>query len=165
MWMGWSLRHGFACLAIITIGATISVLLYLTTDNLSRAHPSVFRKDFVTRWIRSPWRGGHAFIYSNFEEQTNGARNLWQLEMWAELLGIEVAEPFAVDSMFGLKGATSNISQALRFSDYYDIEKWNKRLREYGASPLVKWESFLSTAPHEAIIVYTVMKPIDEPNR
>jgi len=86
--------------------------------------------------------------------------------MWAELLGIEVAEPFAVDSMFGLKGATStNISQALRFSDYYDIEKWNKRLREYGASPLVKWESFLSTAPHEAIIVYTVMKPIDEPNR
>ena len=92
MWMGWSLRHGFACLAVITIGVTISVLLYLTTDNLSRPHPSVFRKDFVTRWIRLPWRGGHAFIYSNFEEQTNGARNLWQLEMWAELLGIEVAE-------------------------------------------------------------------------
>ena len=24
---------------------------------------------------------GHMFIYSSFEEQTNGARNLWQLEM------------------------------------------------------------------------------------
>ena len=79
--------------------------------------------------------------------------------MWAKLLSIKVAEPFAVDSMFGLKGAI-NISQALRFSDYFDIDKWNKMLMDYGASPLVKWESFLSTAPRKAIIVYTVLKPV-----
>jgi len=155
--MDCSLKHGFACLSIITFG--VSLWLYLTTDNLP--HPSVFRKNFLTQWIQS--QGGHAFIYSNFEEQTNGARNLWQLEMWAKLLDIKVAEPFAVDSMFGLKGATSNFSQALRFSDYYDIEKWNKRLMDYSASPLVKWESFLFTAPREAIIVYSVMKPINKP--
>ena len=29
---------------------------------------------------------GHIFVYSSFEEQTNGARSLWQLEMWAKLL-------------------------------------------------------------------------------
>ena len=111
----------------------------------------------------SPKQGGHAFIYSNFEEQTNGARNLWQLQMWAKLLNIKVAEPFAVDSMFGLKGALPNISQALRFSDYFDIEAWNSKVVvEYGGSPLVKWEDFLSKAPHKAIILCTVLRATNQ---
>jgi len=106
---------------------------------------------------------GHAFIYSNFEEQTNGARNLWQLQMWAKLLGIKVAEPFAVDSMFGLMGALPNISQTLRFSDYYNIEAWNSKVvGEYGGSPLVRWEDFLTKAPRKAIILCTVLRATDQ---
>ena len=66
-----------------------------------------------TKSSGEPVSQGHAFIYSNFEEQTNGAKNLWQFEMWAKLFDIKVAEPFAVDSMFGLKGALPNISQSL----------------------------------------------------
>ena len=106
---------------------------------------------------------GHAFIYSNFEEQTNGARNLWQLQMWAKLLDIKVAEPFAVDSMFGLMGALPNISQTLRFSDYYNIEAWNSKVvGEYGGSPLVRWEDFLTKAPRKAIILCTVLRATDQ---
>ena len=106
---------------------------------------------------------GHMFIYSSFEEQTNGARNLWQLEMWAKLLDMKVAEPFAVDSMFGVMGAVPHFNQALRFRDYYDIEKWNRKVNEYGGSPLVKWEDFLSKAPRQAIILYALLRPLKKP--
>ena len=106
---------------------------------------------------------GHIFVYSSFEEQTNGARNLWQLEMWAKLLDMKVAVPFAVNSMFGISGAAPNFDQALRFSDYYDIEEWNKSVRKYGGSPLVQWEEFLCTAPLNAVILYTIMRPSDRP--
>ena len=119
-------------------------------------------KSTTTKPSGEPVSQGYAFIYSNFEEQTNGARNLWQLEMWAKLFDIKVAEPFAVDSMFGLKGALPNTSQSLRFSDYYDIKMWNKMVSEYGGSPLVKWENFLSNAPHKAVILCTVMRAVKQ---
>ena len=61
---------------------------------------------------------GYVALYSSYEEQTNGARNLWQLEIWAKLVGMRVVEPFAIDSLFGIKGATSNFSKPLKFSDY-----------------------------------------------
>ena len=141
---------------------TTPAVRWLSTQPLTATTPAVRSSSIqpsTATTTKPQVSQGHAFIYSSYEEQTNGARNLWQLKMWAKLLNIKVAEPFAVDSMFGLKGAI-NISQALRFSDYFDIEKWNKMLVDYGASPLVKWESFLSTAPREAIIVYTVLKPV-----
>ncbi|XP_065904967.1 uncharacterized protein [Dysidea avara] len=106
---------------------------------------------------------GHMFIYSSFEEQTNGARNLWQLEMWAKLLDMKVAEPFAVDSMFGVMGAVPHFNQTLRFSNYYDVEKWNQKVTKYGGSPLVKWEEFLSKAPRQAIILYALLRPLKKP--
>ena len=106
---------------------------------------------------------GHMFIYSSYEEQTNGARNLWQLQMWAKLLDMKVAEPFAVDSLFGVMGAVPDFNQTLRFSDYYDIGKWNQKVIEYGGSPLVKWEEFLSKAPRQVIILYALLRPFEKP--
>ena len=106
---------------------------------------------------------GHVFVYSSFEEQTNGARDLWQLEMWAKLLNMKVAMPFAVNSMFGISGAVPNFDQALRISDYYNIDEWNKMAVKFGGSPLVQWEEFLSTAPLNAVILYTLMRPSDKP--
>jgi len=99
---------------------------------------------------------GHILVYSSYEEQTNGARNLWQLHMWAAILKMRVVEPFAVESMFGVIGALPNFTQSLRFSDYYDTDKWNKLVKVYGGSSLVRWEDFLSNAPRKVIILYTL---------
>jgi len=108
-------------------------------------------------------RQGHILVYSSYEEQTNGARNLWQLQMWAKTLKMKVAEPFAVNSMFGMFGAIPNCNQTLRFGDYYDIEKWNNLINEYGGDPLVKWEEFLPKAPRKAILLYTILRFIEKP--
>ena len=102
---------------------------------------------------------GHVFLYSSFEEQTNGARNLWQLEMWAKQANMTVAEPFAVDSMFGVMGAAPDFNKVLRFRDYYDKEKWNEMVNKYNGSPLIEWEQFLPNAPRQAIILYTILRP------
>ena len=102
-------------------------------------------------------------IYSSYEEQTNGARNMWQLQMWAKTLKMRVIEPFAVNSMFGVIGALPNYTQALRFSDYYDIDKWNKGATFYGGSSLLQWEEFLSNAPHKVIVLYTLLRAASKP--
>jgi len=106
---------------------------------------------------------GHIFVYSSYEEQTNGARNLWQLQMWAETLKMRVVEPFAVESMFGVIGALPNFTHSLRFSDYYDIDKWNKMAHDHGGSSLVQWEGFLSNAPRKVIVLYTLLRRVKEP--
>ena len=62
---------------------------------------------------------GHILIYSNYEEQTNGARNLWKLQMWAKTLNMRNTESFAVNPMFVVTGALTNYTQALQFHDYY----------------------------------------------
>ena len=103
---------------------------------------------------------GHIFVYSSYEEQTNGARNIWQLEIWAKLLDMKVAEPFAVNSVFGIMGIAPNFSQTLRFGDYYNIEIWNKEVMKYHGVPLTKWEEFLYKAPRKAIIFYTAMRSV-----
>ncbi|XP_065900724.1 uncharacterized protein [Dysidea avara] len=109
---------------------------------------------------------GHVFIYSSLEEQTNGARNIWQLEMWAKQVNMTaVAEPFAVNSMFGVMGAIPSFT-SLRFGDYFDKGKWNKMVNKYSGCPLVEWEEFVSTAPRQAIVLYTLLrtkKPGQEP--
>ena len=102
---------------------------------------------------------GHIVIYSNYEEQTNGARNLWQLQMWAKMLKMRIIEPFAVNSMFGVIGVLPNYTQALRFIDYYDIDKWNKKAHYHGGSSLVQWEEFLSNCSHKVIVLYTLLRP------
>ena len=101
---------------------------------------------------------GHILVYSSYEEQTNGARNLWQLEIWAKLLDMKVAEPFAVNSIFGIMGIAPNFNQTLQFGDYYDIEIWNQEVVKYHGVPLTKWEEFLSKAPRKAIIFNTAMR-------
>ena len=106
---------------------------------------------------------GHILIYSNYEEQTNGARNLWQLQMWAKTLKMRVTEPFAVNSMFGVIGALPNYTQALRFSDYYDIDKWNKMSHHHGGSSLVQWEEFLSNCSRKVIVLYTLLRETKKP--
>jgi len=106
---------------------------------------------------------GHIFVYSSFKKQTSGAINLWRLEIWAKLMNMKVAEPFAVDSILGIVGAAPHFNQVLRFRDYYDIEKWNLKVIKHGGSPLIKWEEFLSGAPHQAIILYTSLRPLGKP--
>ena len=131
--------------------------LVTAAQSTGYAKPNVHSKDINHQQLQ-----GHILVYSSFEEQTNGARNLWQLQMWAEIFKMRVVEPFAVESMFGVIGALPNVAQALRFSDYFDIEQWNKLANAYGGSSLVQWEDFLSKAPRKIVVLYTLTRNLKE---
>ena len=101
---------------------------------------------------------GYILPYSIFEEQTSGASNLWQLQIWAKQVGMYVVEPFAKDSLFTMHGAIPKFNRALRFGDYFDKEEWNRKVMKAGGNPLVQWEEFITSHPRDAIILYTLKK-------
>ena len=101
---------------------------------------------------------GYILPYSIYEEQTNGANNLWQLQLWAKQVGMHVVEPFAKDSIFAMNTIIPNFSQALRFGDYYDKEEWNRKVITAGGNPLVQWEEFIGDYPRNAIILHTIKR-------
>ena len=99
---------------------------------------------------------GHILPYSIYEEQTNAAKNLWQLQIFAKQVGVQVVEPFAKDSFFTMSGIAPNFSSALRFGDYVDKDKWNDMVTRDGGTPLVQWEEFIAKAPRKMIVLHTV---------
>ena len=107
---------------------------------------------------------GYILPYYIYEEQTNGATNLWHLQMYAKIVDMMVVEPFAQDSVFEMIGLAPNFNESLRFGDYFNKEKWNEIITDKGGNPLVVWEEFLSRAPREAIILYTLKRAdLEEP--
>ena len=101
---------------------------------------------------------GYILPYSIYEEQTNGANNLWQLQVWAKQVGMHVVEPFAIDSFFTMRTVIPKFDQVLRFGDYYDKDEWDRMVIKDGGNPLVKWEDFITSYPRDAIILYTVKR-------
>ena len=99
---------------------------------------------------------GYLLPYSIYEEQTNAAKNLWQLQIFAKQVGMKVVEPFAKDSFFTMSGIVHNFSEALRFGDYVNKDKWNNMVTRDGGTPLVPWEEFITKAPRKMIILHTV---------
>ena len=159
------LRKPGSCLAL---GLAIIVIIIATTVVVFRYDTGDDDRTLLCRRSAAHSRShgesdGHIFVYSSYEEQTNGARNLWQLEMWAKLMEMKVAEPFAVNSMFGVMGTAPNFNKSLRFSNYYDIQKWNSMVAKYDGSPLIRWEKFLNKAPRQAIILYTILRKVNRP--
>ena len=107
---------------------------------------------------------GYILPYSIFEEQTSGAKNLWQLQIFAKQVGMKVVEPFAKDSLFTMSGIAPNFGKALRFGDYFDKERWNEMVINDGGNPLVEWDEFIKRAPRKAIILHTLKnKDIQKP--
>ena len=90
---------------------------------------------------------GYIFPYSIYEEQTNGTRNLWQLQILAKQIGMQVVEPFAKDSFFTMNGIAPNFTKSLRFGDYVDKDIWNNMVTRDGGNPLVTWEEYITKAP------------------
>ena len=128
----------------------------ISHDNIKpTSHQAVHLTKPFNEQSPTPQEGGYIFPYSIYEEQTNGAKNLWQLQVFAKQVGMHVVEPFAKDSWFTMADIAPNFIQALRFGDYVDIDKWNHLVTRDGGNPLIQWKEFITKAPRKAIILYT----------
>ena len=99
---------------------------------------------------------GYVLPYKIYEQQTSAARNLWGLQFWANTVGMKVVEPFYAEHTLSFKSIIAGEStNVMKFSDLYNIDYWNKQSMERNCSELISWESFISNAPRNVILVFT----------
>ena len=103
---------------------------------------------------------GFALCTSYWEQQTNSLLNMWSFQKWANQSGnLSVVEPFASISVLGLPSEILydlDFANALRFSDYYDLEYWTKETAKYGIPPMVTWDTFIRYANRKIVVVILV---------
>ena len=98
----------------------------------------------------------YAISSSYWEQQTNGAINMFCMQRWANSVGLTVVEPFVSQSelKFPLQVLHNNtLIDALRLSDYIDIDYWNTRTNEWGVPPLETWENFVLHSTKNIVVV------------
>ena len=127
------------------LGSTVvglSLLLYETQYGSQRAAPTAMK-------------GGYTLAINYTDQMTGSAMNLLSLLCWAKGSELSVVEPFVIGSRFGasLKTGREGLEEnAVRLSDVFDIDVWQRHALHEGFSPLVSWEDFLLHAPRDLII-------------
>ena len=96
---------------------------------------------------------GYVLANNYYDQQTAALKNLLSLQCWAAQLNMPVVEPFMVKSIFQTPLKT-NVSDLLRFSDFYDMEQWNEGyVKPNSFLPFASWEDFVYTSPRDVILV------------
>ena len=139
------------------ITSTICLLCYLTWHNSYATKRILYLREFSTNQFSTSPAEKFVICYSYWEQQTNSVLNLWSFQKWANLSGnFSVVEPFASNSVLEFTYDLANqhhFDKALRFRDYFDIERWTKGTAKYGIPPLVSWKTFTQHTSKEVIVV------------
>ena len=105
----------------------------------------------------SDGKGGYLVALKYYEQQTQATRNFLQWQCLANNFGMKVVEPFIYKSTISFPFSfisTNNGVLPLRFGDLIDMKVWNQQtLMKYRYTSVVRWEEFVSKAPHNIIIV------------
>ena len=106
---------------------------------------------------QSRYMGGYMLSFRYYEQQTQGIRNLLQMQCLADSFGMKIVEPFIVRSQFVIPlfnaSSTENLTKKyLGLSDLVDMERWNTETHmKFGYTAVSTWEDFLLKAPRKII--------------
>lgn len=125
--------------------------ILLQRDSRDTVNASMLQQETVSSSIVRRDGGGYALAGDYWEQLTSGSRNLQNLQCWAGKIGLNVVEPFAVNSV--LQTPLSVTPPSLKFSDLIDMESWNIESIHLGNARLQSWETFLREASHDVITV------------
>jgi len=108
-----------------------------------------------------PHRRGVILVTRYAEQQVGAAMNMFSLQKWAKTVGASVVEPFIQNSEFRLPIISSqdSLNRRLQFSDYFDIDTWNKMSILNNGTPLISFETFLQYKPKKYIFVTIINNP------
>lgn len=96
---------------------------------------------------------GYVLAVNYYEQQSMGSRNLFQLQCWAQWLGLAVVKPVMKDSFLLTPLDQRQQQTLLKFEDSFDLKEWSQQTSVSQFAPLVEWSEFLSKAPRDAILV------------
>ena len=101
--------------------------------------------------------GGYMLSFRYYEQQTQGTRNLLQMQCLAHSFGMKVVEPFVYKSTFAIPisevSSTVDLSKKyLSLGDLVDMNQWNTEAHsKFGYTSITSWEDFLLHAPRNII--------------
>ena len=96
---------------------------------------------------------GYVLAVNYYEQQSMGSRNLFQLQCWAQQLGLAVVKPIMKDSFLLTPLDQHQQQTLLKFEDSFDLKEWSLQTIISQFAPLVEWSEFLSKAPRNVILV------------
>lgn len=96
---------------------------------------------------------GYVLAVNYYEQQSMGSRNLFQLQCWAQCLGLSVVKPVMKDSFLLTPLDQGQQQSLLKLEDSFDLYEWNKLTSASKYAPLVGWSKFMSNAPRNVILV------------
>ena len=153
---------------MVLAGFTIAVLIFISLIYRSQTYSAIpqrkhvpqstsFQHDSGEATLSTEKKASKGFIFAlGFGDQMTGScMNLVSLQCWAHELSLSVLEPFVVRTRFGISiktGQEGVKANAVRLSDVFDIDFWQKYTERMKYSHLVSWEDFLSSAPRKLII-------------
>ena len=100
-----------------------------------------------------PSTKGYILAVNYYEQQSMGSRNLFQLQCWAQHLGLAVVKPVMKDSFLLTPLDERQQQSLLKFEDSFDLQEWTRQTTASNFAPLVEWSDFLSKAPRNVILV------------
>ena len=94
-------------------------------------------------------------------QMTRAIRNMLVQQCWAGFLkeDVVITEPFSIESKLVHEPKIWNILEkgqlhtAARFGDYYNLTYYNEQSMKHGSAQLIRWETFLASAPRKAVAV------------
>lgn len=96
---------------------------------------------------------GYVLAVNYYEQQSMGSRNLFQLQCWAQQLGLAVVKPVMKESFLLTPLDHHQQQTLLKFEDSFDLKEWSLQTSISQFAPLVEWLEFLSKAPRNVIHV------------
>ena len=78
---------------------------------------------------------------------------MWSFQKWAHKSGnLKVVEPFAIESVLEFPSPKHQLTDTLRFRDYFDLDHWTKETAKLNIEPLVTWDTFVKYANRKVIV-------------
>ena len=115
--------------------------------------PQSIKKSAVLTERSEPSTRGYVLAVNYYEQQSMGSRNLFQLQCWAQHLGLVVVKPVMRDSFLLTPLDQHQQQTLLRFEDSFNLQAWMKQTSISHFAQLVEWSEFLSKAPRNVILV------------
>ncbi len=151
---------GGAVFTLVVVVFGLSVLL-LSTKNHRHSNnihhqepsPSFSRIEEEVKTVRNL---GYFFALKYYEQQTQATKNFLQMQCLASSYGMQVVEPFLVESQLAFPFSRLGQDQPVnfRFGDIIDLNLWNQQTQEnYGYPAVASWGQFLDSAPRNLVIV------------
>ena len=135
-----TVRLAVLCVATIVVCLT----LYFTAVSSPRTEH---------QYVKPSPAVGHVMALHYAGQQGAGVRVLVSLQRWVKMTGLPmlIVEPFIYDSVLGTCGEYSQ--QCIKFSDLFDLQNFNRVSRNKGVAEIVPWDTYVTRAPSDAILV------------